>query len=231
LTDRDAFRLVAPQLVQRFRLILVNLPGFHGSRPIEGTLDGYEGWVDRAFIEYGVGADCILGGNGFGGTIALAFALKNQEKIRKLLLADVAAAFPEEGKVAFRTMAEMVTRHGMGAIASIAAGRVYHDAYVAQNPEVIEERRQVLCAIEPTAFIAACNFLVACNLVPQLTSLLVPTLVVYGDKDQATPPVLNNAIAKALPHCSVTPIDDCGHCPPLEKPTAFLSAIDDFVSS
>ena len=38
LTDRDAFQAVLPELMERFRVTLVNLPGFHGSRPIPGTV-------------------------------------------------------------------------------------------------------------------------------------------------------------------------------------------------
>ena len=45
LTDRDAFQAVLPDLVERFRVTLLNLPGFHGSRPIPGTLTAYEMWL------------------------------------------------------------------------------------------------------------------------------------------------------------------------------------------
>ena len=68
-----------------------------------------------------------------GGTVALAFALGRQHRIRKLLLADVAAAFPEQGKAAFRFMVEKVAREGMDSIAPIAAARVYHSDYLKRN--------------------------------------------------------------------------------------------------
>lgn len=94
LTDRDAFQAVLPDLVERFRVTLLNLPGFHGSRPIPGTLTAYVTWLANACDAFGIGSDCIVCGNGFGGTVALAFALNYQHRIRKLLLADVAAALP-----------------------------------------------------------------------------------------------------------------------------------------
>lgn len=231
LTDRDAFQAVLPDLMRRFRVTLVNLPGFHGTRKIPGALIAYETWLANALDGFGIGSDCILCGNGFGGTVALAFALNQPRRIGKLLLADVAAGFPEQGKAAFRLMAHRVVSEGMASIAQIAATRVYHSEYLARNPAIVEERRRVLTEIDPEAFAAACEVLIDCNLVPRLRSVDVPTLVVYGTLDQATPPALNKEIAAAIPTSEIMEIADCGHCPPLENPVAFLRTVGRFLSS
>src|SRR5260370_16967154 len=76
LTDRHAFDPVLPQLSRRFRVTLPNLPGFHGSAPVEGKLDAYVDWVARAFDAFEIGREPILVGNGFARTLALAFALR-----------------------------------------------------------------------------------------------------------------------------------------------------------
>ena len=57
----------------------------------------------------------------------------------------------------------------------------------------------------------------------------VPTLVVCGALDQATPPALNKLIAEKVPGARYVELAGCGHCPPLEQPDAFLAAIKDFV--
>jgi 3-oxoadipate enol-lactonase len=57
----------------------------------------------------------------------------------------------------------------------------------------------------------------------------VPTLVVCGELDQATPPALNKLIAEKAPGARYVELPGCGHCPPLEQPQAFLAAIKDFV--
>jgi len=46
LTDRDAFQAVLPNLTRRFRVTLVNLPGFHGTRKIPGILIAFETWLE-----------------------------------------------------------------------------------------------------------------------------------------------------------------------------------------
>ena len=230
LTDRRAFDPVLDALAARFRVTLFNLPGFHGSEPVMAPLmDAYAARIQDGFMEFGIGSDAVLVGNGFGGTVALAFALAHPHCVGKLVLCDAAPGFPEEGKQAFRVMAEKVGSDGLDAIADIAANRVFHPAYLAQHPGAVEERRAVLLEIDPAAFRAACTILVDADLVPLLPRLKVPTLVLCGALDQETPPALNRLIADRVPGARYVELPGCGHCPPLEQPQAFLAAIGDFV--
>jgi 3-oxoadipate enol-lactonase len=231
LTDRHAFDPVLADLSARFRVTLLNLPGFHGSKPVAASIDAYGEWVREAFDAFGIGRDAILMGNGFGGTVALAFALAHGDRLAKLVLSDVAPGFPEEGKQAFRVMAAKVAEGGMGTIAEIAANRVFHAAYLAAHPEAVNERKAVLLKIDPEAFRAACASLVEADLAPMLAKLKVPALVVYGEFDQATPPGLNKLIASRAPDARAIELPHCGHCPPLEQPKEFLSAIREFLNS
>lgn len=230
LADRFAFDPVLPALAAKHRVTLINLPGFHGSQaPLLALMDAYIATIEDGFEEFGIHNDAILMGNGFGGTVALAFALAHPERISKLVLSDAAAGFPPEGREAFAAMAQKVADDGLGSIAEIAAKRVFSPAYLAAYPEKIDERKKVLLAIDPKAFQAACKILQETDLVPLLHHLKVPTLVVCGQYDQATPPVLNKQIAEKVAGAKYIELPGCGHCPPLEQPDQFLAAIKDFV--
>ncbi len=230
LADRHAFDPVLPAFAAKHRVTLFNLPGFHGSQPaVLALMDAYVAAIEDGFDEFKIGNDAVLLGNGFGGTVALAFALAHPERIAKLVLSDAAAAFPPEGRAQFAAMAAKVTQGGLGAIAEVAAKRVFSPAYLAAHPEKIEERKQVLLGIDPKAFLAACTILQEADLTPLLGRLKVPTLVVCGELDQATPPVLNKAIADKVAGARYVELPGCGHCPPLEQPEAFIAAIKDFV--
>jgi 3-oxoadipate enol-lactonase len=230
LADRHAFDNVLPAMAARFRVTLFNLPGFQGSEPaISPLMDAYVARIEDGFQEWEIGSDAILLGNGFGGTVALAFALAHPEMIKKLVVSDAAAGFPDEGKKAFAVMAERVAQDGLGAVAEIAAKRVYSPAYLAANPGAIEERKKVLMGINPKAFQQACQILQETDLVPSLHRLEVPTLVVCGEFDQATPVALNKVVAEKVPGAKYVELKGCGHCPPLEQPKEFLAAIRDFV--
>jgi pimeloyl-ACP methyl ester carboxylesterase len=229
LADRHAFDPVLPDLAKNHRVTLFNLPGFHGSQsPVLPLLDAYVATIQDGFQEFGLAADTVLIGNGFGGTIALAFAIAHPESISRLLVCDAAAAFPPQGRDAFAVMAQKVAEGGLASIAEIAAKRVFSPAYLAAHPEKIDERKQVLLGIEPSAFQAACRILQEADLVPLLSHLRVPTLVVCGAEDQATPPALNKQIADGVAGAQYVELPGCGHCPPLEQPAAFVDAIREF---
>jgi 3-oxoadipate enol-lactonase len=230
LADRRAFDPVLPALSAKHRVTLINLPGFDGSLPTPlALMDAYVAAIEDGYQEFGIGSDSILIGNGFGGTVALAFALAHPERVAKLVLSDAAAAFPPEGRQAFAGMASKVADAGLGAIAEIAAKRVFSPAYLAAHPEAVEERKAVLLSIDPKAFQAACKILQETDLEPLLHRMKVPTLVVCGEFDQATPPALNKSIANKIAGATYVELPGCGHCPPLEQPQAFVAAIRDFV--
>jgi 3-oxoadipate enol-lactonase len=192
-------------------------------------MESYIACIEDGFEELGIAKDAVLLGNGFGGTVALAFALAHPERISKLVVSDAAAAFPPEGKKQFEIMASKVAEGGLGAIAEIAAKRVFSPSYLAAHPELIDERKRVLMGIDPKAFQHACKILQEADIEPQLHRLKLPTLVVVGEFDQATPPVLNKAIADKVEGAKYIELPGCGHCPPLEQPQQFLAAIKEFV--
>ena len=229
LADRTAFDPVLPALAAKHCVTLINLPGFHGSKPTPlALMDAYVAAVEDGFDEFAIGRDALLLGNGFGGTVALGFALAHPERIAKLLLGDAAACFPPEGRQAFAVMADKVAQAGLGAVAEIAARRVHSPDYLKAHPEAIEQRKQVLLQIDAKGFAAACKILQETDLTPLLHHLRVPTLVVCGELDQATPPALNKAIVQKVAGARYVELPGCGHCPPLEQPEAFLAAIKDF---
>jgi 3-oxoadipate enol-lactonase len=229
LADRTAFDPVLPWLAQRFRVTLVNLPGFYDSVPIAPGIYNYADQIATIFDSDGLARDTIVVANGFGGTIAAAMAIRHGHRLGRLVLSDAAAGFPPEGRKAFELMAEKVRAEGIAAVATIAANRVFHKAYLDAHPHAIEERRNVLLGVAPEAFITACRTLMQTNLVPQLSTIRNPTLVVCGEFDAATPPALCRQMADAIPGARYIELPGCGHCPPLEQPEVFIQAIADFV--
>jgi pimeloyl-ACP methyl ester carboxylesterase len=232
LTDRHAFDPVLPTLAAKHRVTLFNLPGFQGSEPVvTALLDAYVARIEDGFQEFEIDKDAVLIGNGFGGALALAFALDHPERIGKLVLSGAAAAFPDEGRQAFAGMAQKAAAGGLGAIAEMAAARVHSPDYLAAHPELVEQRRRALLGIDVKAFIDACKVLREIDLTPLLHRLDVPTLVVCGEADQATPPALTKEVAGKIPGARYVELKNCGHCPPLEQPQQFAAAVMEFVGS
>src|SRR5580693_6445505 len=122
LSDRASFDAVAPRLSQSFRVIVPELPGFGGSKAVSGGLAAVADRMAEAVSEAG-GRDAIVLGNGYGGFVALQMAIRHPDIAGKLILADCGAAFSEQGREAFRTMAAVSKAKGLAAITDVAMRR------------------------------------------------------------------------------------------------------------
>src|SRR5580700_8212716 len=73
LSDRASFNAIAPTLSQSFRVIVPELPGFGGSKPVDGGLAGVADRMAQAVQEAAAagGGEAIVLGNGYGGFVAL----------------------------------------------------------------------------------------------------------------------------------------------------------------
>ncbi len=210
-------------------MTLLNLPGFGASTPAGPTIEDHAERVADLLSGpvLGRGPDVIA--NGLGGFVAIALAVRHGKRIGRLVLADTAAAFPDAGKAPLLALAERAQGQGMEAVVDAAVRRLFPDDYIAAHPEAALERRAVLLEANPAHFATACRALAKVDLRAALPRIANPTLVVVGALDRATPPELARELARGITDAALVEIPDCGHCPPLQKPVAFLEAIGEFL--
>ncbi|WP_040695611.1 alpha/beta fold hydrolase [Nocardia vinacea] len=65
----------------------------------------------------------------------------------------------------------------------------------------------------------------------EITAITMPTLVVVGADDTATPPARSERIAELIPAARLHTIADCGHTSSLEQPTAITVLLRDFLGT
>jgi pimeloyl-ACP methyl ester carboxylesterase len=66
-------------------------------------------------------------------------------------------------------------------------------------------------------------------LLGQLSSVRIPVLVVWGAADRIYPPQHGEAFAKAIPGAQLVVLEQAGHLPQLEAPSALLTAVLEFI--
>src|SRR5487761_63925 len=230
LSDRSAFDRVAPRLAGERRVLLVDLPGFGKSAPAGPLLENFADRIAENFVRLGLNpADTDVLGNGFGGFVAVALAVRHGRKFDKLVLVDTGAAIPDSGKPAFHKMAALVESGGMAAVLDAALARMFPPDFLADHPDVAEERRAALRRMNPERFAAACRALAALDLRAEIKSIRNPTLVVVGLKDTATPPALSHALAATVPGAQLVELPHCGHSPHIQDPDGFWNAVKPFL--
>jgi len=228
LSDRASFASIEPELMRSHRVIVPELPGFGGSKAVEGGLAAVADRMAEVVGEVGDRAAIVLG-NGYGGFVALQMAIRHPSIAKKLILADCGAAFSEPGRDAFRNMAAASKAKGLAAITDVAMRRLFAPEFQASHPELMRDRREAFLKTDPEVLQAACAQLAALDLRPQLPKVKVPVLVLVGEHDEATPPPMSHELAALLPDARLEVLAGCAHVPQLQKPRVFLDAIADFL--
>ena len=229
LAERSAFDRVSTELAKSFRLHLVNLPGYGKSAPAGSSIDAYADHLTAAFPALKLSKNAAVLGNGFGGFIALALAIRHGAEFGSLIVADALATFPAAAKQPFRIMAEKVRASGMSAVLDAAINRMFPEAFIAANPAIVAERKRLLALADPECFARACLALSQVDFRASLATIKNRTLVMAGALDQTTPSALARELAEEIPGAAFAEIPACGHCPQIEKPVEFIAAVRGFL--
>jgi 3-oxoadipate enol-lactonase len=231
LADRNVFAPIVPALGTDHRIDLVDLPGF-GATPLVGpSIDAYATVVGGLLesSEFDPSATTLIG-NGLGAFVALGTAILRPDTIARLVLIGGGARFTDQGKGAFRAMIERVETGGMDSVAEVAPARIFPAAYLDEHPQAAQERRSVLRATAPEAFVNACRALLDLDYWEAAATVTQPTLLITGELDGATPPAMAMELAERMPRAEVTLIPGMGHAPQLQDPVAVLGVLQPFLA-
>ena len=228
LADRTSFDDVIRRLSVRFNVVVVALPGFANSQPVEGGLAAIADRMAEAIAELAVPV-CLLG-NGYGGFVALQLVIRHPHLVSRLVLADAGACFSEPGRAAFRGMAMGAAARGLEGIADIAMRRLFAPEFHAANPEMVAQRRVAFLETEPPVVIAACEALATLDLRPDLCHITIPVLAIVGAEDEATPPAMSHELVRLLPNAQLQVLEGLAHVPQLQSPERFLDAVMPFLT-
>jgi pimeloyl-ACP methyl ester carboxylesterase len=69
------------------------------------------------------------------------------------------------------------------------------------------------------------------NLADRLKEIKAPTLLVWGNQDEITPPFVAEKFDELLENSQVAYIDKCGHAPMMEHPEEFNAILEKFLDN
>jgi 3-oxoadipate enol-lactonase len=229
LSDRTSYEPLAERIANERRLILANLPGF-GKSPAAGpAISDYADRIADLFDDLALPPETDVMGNGLGGFVGLQLAIRYGTRFDRLVLVGSAIAFPEAGRVTFRALADKVEQDGMAAVTGAAMRRMFPEAFIAANREMIAGRKAVFERIDPAVFASACRALATMDLDADLARVRNRTLIVVGEQDEATPPALGRALTERLADAELVELPGLGHCPHIQDPDAFVAAVAPFL--
>ena len=226
----------APQvagLSDRFRVITIDLRG-HGESDApmwRYTLDRFAEDVHGLLAHLGIGRATFVGLS-MGGYILFALYRTHPELFQSLVLADTrATADTPDARAARFSMAQIAYRRGASVIADLMLPKLLSPAACEHRADLRDQLRTIITGNQVSGI---AGDLMAMEERPDSTPLLrtisVPTLVIVGEEDLASPPEEVEGMAKQIPGSTFVRIPQAGHLSNLENPGAFNAALLSFLT-
>jgi 3-oxoadipate enol-lactonase len=214
--DHRMWERQAPALAAAgHRVIACDLPG-HGAadRPARAgsaystaeLAASLVGVLDEAGVARGV-----LVGFSLGGGVALQVALAPPSRVPGLALVDTTAWPGPDALARFGGRAALVEAEGVGVLVQPAIERWFTPSFVATHPEIVGRYAAWIRDNDAIGYAAACRSLATLDLRSRLGEIRCPTLVVVGDRDQATPVAMAETLAAGIAGATLRVLGPAGH--------------------
>ncbi len=221
-----------PALTERFRVLRYDTRG-HGdseATPPPYTLDGLADDVVAMLDVLGVERVHWVGLS-MGGMIGQNLALRHPGRLLSLVLCDTLSVISDEAQPIWADRIETAGREGMPPLCEPTLARWFTPAYLETELPVLKSIRAQILNTPVAGYIGCCEAIRRIDYIDRLHRISLPTRVIVGADDPATPPAEAQVIQRRIEGSSLVVIDNAAHLCNLEQPDAFNKAVLEFLES
>jgi len=162
-----------------------------------------------------------------GGMIALDFAATWPDRVQSLVLCDTRAVIGTAEM--WNARIDSLRSHGMASVAEAVLARWFVPEFAQDSLPRYRGYHNMLTRTPVDGYVGTCEAIRDADLRAAARNIRVPTLVLCGAKDVATPPDLGRSLADLIPGASYREIPDAAHLPCIEQPEAMAAHIMRFL--
>lgn len=230
------FEAQIERLRSSYRCVTIDWRG-QGKTPV--TADGYDMetlFEDAAAVIDGLGVGPVhYVGLSMGGFVGVRLAARRPELIRSLSLLDTSAGTEDPDKVSqYRKLASIYRWVGMSPLEGRVKPLMFGPTFLAEpsSKADVDRWKQGLRSADRVGMKKA--ILGVTDRLPvtdELKAIDVPTLVVVGMDDVATPVAKAEVLVAGIAGATLKTVPDCGHSSTVEQPEALSDLLEDFLGS
>jgi pimeloyl-ACP methyl ester carboxylesterase len=235
LMSADMFREQVRFLSPRYRVVAYDHRGQGRSDLTARAHDMDTLAADAASLIEALGvAPCHFAGLSMGGFVALRLAARRPELLRSCILLETSAEpEPPQNVSRYRTLSWALRLFGTGAVTDKVMPIMFGKTFLADpaRAELRAKWRGRLLALRRSIHRAVTGVIERRGVEDELQKISMPTLILVGEEDVATPPPKAERLHAAIRGSRMIRIPRAGHSSTIENPSAVNAALGDFLSS
>lgn len=192
--------------------------------------------LDAAALIEALGvAPCHFAGLSMGGFVGMRLAARRPALLRSLILIETSAdPEPPENIPRYRALARVARWIGLRPVASRVMPIMFGKTFLSDPARAAEraEWQRRLAANNRAGIVRALDGVIARrSIYDEIASIRLPTLVLSGEEDVATPPEQARRIAARIPGARLVSIPAAGHTSTVEQSATVNAALLGFLES
>jgi pimeloyl-ACP methyl ester carboxylesterase len=229
-----------PALAPKYRVITVDLPGHGltgGAPGHDYSMKGMGDFVGR--LTSALQLDhFVIGGNSWGGEIAVNYTLSEPQHVRALIIVDAAGVNAPDAKpdipLGFKLARMPLVKYGLlwftpKALVAEGLKKSYGDPSLVTKAQIDRTWKLIRHVGNRAALLQRYSLAPPADLTPRLSAIAVPTLVLWGEADRLVPLADGKVFAANIPGAEAVYFPGVGHVPQEESPEKSAAAVVGFL--
>jgi 3-oxoadipate enol-lactonase len=215
-----------------FEVLAYDFPG-HGTSPVPAEPYTIEDLAEQAravLSDAGVARADVVGVS-LGGLVAQRLAAEAPELVRRLVVVDAVAVYPEPMREMWRDRAVRVRAEGLAPFLDPTLSLWFTAERLAEGGPLVERVRRDFLAGDPLGYALACQALERADVTDALGRITAPTLVVCGDDDAPPFRAAAEDMGQRIPDAQVAWLAPARHAGVLEQHDQFLTLLGGFLAA
>jgi 3-oxoadipate enol-lactonase len=211
-------------LTRRYRVLRYDSRGHgrsdapDGPYTIEMLADDAVGLLDALEIER-----VHFCGLSMGGMVGQVLGARHGDRLVTLALCSTACRLPP--RELWDERIRLASASGMAAIADAVVERWFTEAYRREPTVQLERMKRMILETPAHGYAACCAAIRDMDLRDLIPAIRVPTLVIVGEDDPATPPQKAEEILRLIPGAQLEVFPDAAHLLNIEQDVVFEAAL------
>jgi 3-oxoadipate enol-lactonase len=229
LTDHRMWDALADRLAGRYAVLRHDIRGHGGTTATAAPYTMAQLAGDAVAL---LDALCIKRahfiGSSLGGMVGQQMGAHHPDRLLSLTLANTTAV--QGAAAAWQQRIVSARQEGVASLASGTLQRWFTSGYFERAPDEVARLRRLLLGTSVEGFAGCADAISRLSQLHLLADIHVPTLVIVGAEDQATPPTQGAQVQARVLGARLVVIEDAAHQSAVEQPGAFCEAWLEFVS-